>query len=123
MTQQELLAMCMAKPGAEETRPFGPVPVCVKVGNRIFAQIYAGAKHDQVTFSCTREGGELYQAAFPEAVFPGHHCPAVQRPFFITVSLTGEVPDSYLAVMANHAYNAVVAKLPKYVRETLPQEP
>lgn len=40
MNYEELKEYCLAKPGAWQDCPFGPFPVCFKVGSRIFLEWY-----------------------------------------------------------------------------------
>jgi predicted DNA-binding protein (MmcQ/YjbR family) len=49
----------------------------------------------------------------------GYHCPPIQQPHFNTVSLDGSVPRDVLIEMIDHAYDTVVAKMPKYIQKEL----
>ena len=40
MSTQEILEYCLAKPGAYLNQPFGSEPLCVRIGKRIFAELY-----------------------------------------------------------------------------------
>lgn len=120
MTSHELLEYCLKKPGAYECYPFGETPCCVKVGKRLFAQIYP----DKATLNCTSEAGVFWREVYPGAVTRGYHCPPVQQPYFNTVALSGEVPDTELSAMADHSYRTVLAKLSKRERDAaLQQDP
>ena len=40
MNADEIKKYCLEKHGAYETQPFGDVPICYKLNNKIFAQLY-----------------------------------------------------------------------------------
>lgn len=119
MTADEVLAYCLRKPGAYADLPFGATPVCTKVAKKIFAQVYARPDCPMVTLKCDQATGEIYRNIYPGTVVRGYHCPPVQQPYFMTVYLNGIVPDAQLIEMMDHAYQVVVAKLPRKVRENL----
>ena len=114
MTAAEIERYCLAKPGAYRDLPFGEVPVCFKVGGRIFAQLYP----DKITLKCTAFSGEAFRAAYPGIVVRGYHCPPVQQPYWNTIDLE-RFPHGELPMMMDHAYEAVVSKLPKKVRNEI----
>lgn len=118
MTQNEIRAYCLQKPGAYEDLPFGQWPICCKVRGKIFAQIYP----DKLTLKCTAFSGEAFRAAYPGIVVRGYHCPPVQQPYWNTIDLA-RFPASELPVMIDHAYETVVAKLSKKARRELTNTP
>ena len=125
MTHQEIIETCLRKPGAYLDHPFGPDVPVVKVKapsqdkGRIFAQVFMLRGEPKVTLNCRPDSAEFYRTIYPGAVTRGWHCPPIQQPHFNTVSLDGTVPDDELLAMIDHAYDVVVAKLPKYVRREL----
>jgi len=116
MTPKEILDYCLAKPHAVMTLPFGMSPICVKLGGKIFAQIFPDWQ--MVTLKCARAEGEFYRRQFPDAIKPGYHCSAVQRPYFNSVDLT-RIEDEDLLLMTDHAYEAVWNKLSKKEKQLL----
>lgn len=129
MDQQEILAICLSKPGAYTDHPFGPDSTIVKVkapsqqSGRIFAQLFALKGEPKATFNCDRATGEFYRSVYPGAVVRGWHCPPVMQPYFNTVSLDGSVPDEEISAMIAHSYDTVTAKLPKYAQAELKNLP
>jgi len=124
MKLSEIEAYCLTKPCAYLDWPFGPEFSVVKVKSpsmekgRIFAQPFMHRGAPKVTLNCDRMTGEMYRAVYPGSVTRGYHCPPVQQPYFNTVALDGTVPDDVLIAMIDHAYSAVVRKLPnKYQSE------
>lgn len=114
MEHSEIRAYCLAKPKAMETYPFGPWPVCYKVGGKIFAQLYP----DKITVKCTAFSGEAFRAAWPGVVTRGYHCPPVQQPYWNTIDLS-RFPAEELPHMIDHAYETVVAGFSRKARREL----
>lgn len=133
----ELLRRCLAFPGAVQACPFGPRPVCCRVGGRIFAELYPegvrGAlrlltaderisperKVPMAILRCDPATGDFFRRQFCGAVLRPYHCPPVQQPYANTVLLDGRVPDAALLDMAEHAYQTVLHRLPKKVQQKL----
>lgn len=113
MTTDEIVEYCMSKPGAFIDFPFGNIPLCVKVENRLFAQIYPRIEDYKITLNCDRMTGELYRNLYPDTVVRGYHCPPVQQPYFNTIYLNGTITDVELKKMIDHSYLTVVGKLPR----------
>ena len=57
MIVEEIKRYCLEKHKACETYPFGDVPVCYKLNNRIFAQLYPYEWDYKITLKCTVEMG------------------------------------------------------------------
>ena len=114
MLYPEILALCLKKPGAEETLPFGPWPICYKVRGKIFAQVYP----DKVTLKCTAFSGEALRQAYPEIVVRGYHCPPVQQPYWNTIYLADFLEDE-LYHMIDLAYDTVLNSFSKKVQKEI----
>jgi len=119
MTCERLADLCLKKPGAYEDYPFGDDTACYKVRGKIFAQIFSLRGERKATFKCEPILADLFRQKYPGSVTRGYHCPPVQQPYWNTVSLDGSVPDDELRMMLDHAYNAVVAKLPRKLQKEL----
>ena len=117
MTVAEIENYCLEKPGAYRDLPFGEVPICFKVKGKIFAQLYP----DKITLKCTAFSGEAFRAAYPGVVVRGYHCPPVQQPYWNTIDLS-RFPLEELPMMIGHAYETVVAGLPKKVQREIKEE-
>jgi predicted DNA-binding protein (MmcQ/YjbR family) len=118
MTGEEVLSICLGKPGAWLDFPFGPQCACVKVGTRLFAQVFLLGGQSMATLNCDRMTGEIYRAKYPGIIIRGYHCPPVQQPYFNTI-LLDEAPDGEVRTLIDHAYAVVAAKLPRAVRAQL----
>lgn len=119
MTHNEILEYCLTKKGAYRDQPFGDDTVCVKVKNRIFAQVFFLKGVPMLTFNGDALTGDFYRKTYPDDVKRGYHCPPVQQPYFNTVDLTGGVPDEEILRMLDGSYKYVVSKLTKKVQKEL----
>ncbi|MBE0601280.1 MAG: MmcQ/YjbR family DNA-binding protein [Firmicutes bacterium] len=125
MTLDQVIAYGMAKSGAYLDYPFTPFFPVIRVktpsrpGGRIFAQPFLLRGEPKLTVYSTPAAALMYRQRYPHAVARGWHCPPVQQPYFNTVDLGGAVPDEAILRMIDHAYEAAVAKLPKYAQEEL----
>lgn len=125
MESDTLLDHCLAKPGAYLDFPFGPGVAAVKVkaasqpSGRIFAQVFTLHGQSTATLSCDPATAQEYRALYPGVIVRGYHCPPVQQPYVNTLPLAGAVPDDDILELADLAYDAVVARLPKYRQREL----
>jgi predicted DNA-binding protein (MmcQ/YjbR family) len=110
MTRQELLAYCLAKPGAWQDEPWED-DVVVKVGSKIFA--FLGSEPGPaVGLKCgaTREAADEWLLRYPgDASVMAY----IGRSGWNTLRAGGAIPDDELFEAIDASYDAVVAKLPK----------
>ena len=116
MSVDEIITYCLKKKSVYVDYPFGEIPICVKVHNKIFAQVYPKAADYKLTLKCEPMMGNFYRQMYPNTVVRGYHCPPIQQPFWNTIHMNGDVSDNELKIMIDHAYKAVVSKLPKKVQ-------
>ncbi|WP_214367058.1 MmcQ/YjbR family DNA-binding protein [Pseudonocardia sp. H11422] len=107
MTHEELVAYCLAKPGAVPDEPWEG-DLVAKVGDKIFA--FLGG--DGLGVKCGRDADE---AAELRDRYPGTATVMayIGRYGWNAVALDGAVPDDELRELVDASYEAVVAKLPK----------
>jgi predicted DNA-binding protein (MmcQ/YjbR family) len=110
MTRQELLAYCLAKPGAWPDEPWED-DVVAKVGSKIFA--FLGSEPGPaVGLKCgaTREAADEWLLRYPDDVSVMAY---IGRSGWNTLRVGGAIPDDELLEAIDASYDAVVAKLPK----------
>jgi predicted DNA-binding protein (MmcQ/YjbR family) len=110
----ELVTYCLAKPGAEETYPWGDAELVAKVGGKAFAFIgLEGA--GGVSVKCGRDAEEAaeWRDRYPDAITTSHY---VGRYGWNSVDLAGLVPDDEVRELVDLSYEAIVAALPKSKR-------
>lgn len=124
-TQNKIIEYCLTMKGSYVDFPFGLDCLIIKVKapgqekGRIMAQFFELKGESKVTFTCSAEAGTFYRTQYPEKVVRGYHCPLVQQPYFNTVTLDGAISDKIIKEMADHAYSAVIRKMPKYAQKEL----
>ena len=112
---------CLEKHKAEETYPFGDVPICYKLNGKIFAQVYPYEWDYKITLKCTKDMGEFYRMVYPEKVVRGYHCPPVQQPYWNIIYLS-DFPDDELLNMIDHAYETVFTSFSKKIQKQIMEE-
>ncbi|MFB9236739.1 MmcQ/YjbR family DNA-binding protein [Plantactinospora siamensis] len=110
MTRAELLAYCLAKPGAWEDMPWEG-DVVVKVGPKIFAFLGSGSG-GTVGVKCgpNRDVADEWLHRYPG---DAGVLPYLGRSGWNSLRLGGGIPDDELREAVDASYDAVVAKLPK----------
>lgn len=101
--------------GSEGSYPFGPEALVYKVMGKMFALVSQGEDVARVTLKCVPEDGAMLVGQF-ESIIPGYH---MNKKHWVTISLTGELPEDFLAGLATDSYNLVVSKLSKKEKATL----
>lgn len=116
LTHQDLHAHCRSKTGAEETYPFGEVPV-YKVKDKIFALIGTG-NPVEISLKCDPTLAGLLRDTY-QAVQPGYH---LNKRHWNTVTIDGSIPDDEILEMIDNSYDLIVKGLPKAERDTLKEQ-
>ena len=66
MTAEDIKAYCLSKHKACEAYPFGKVPVCYKLNDKIFAQLYPDEGNYKITLKCTADAAQFYRMVYPD---------------------------------------------------------
>ncbi|WP_067692261.1 MmcQ/YjbR family DNA-binding protein [Nocardia jejuensis] len=108
----DLLAYCLAKPGAWQDEPWEG-DVVAKVADKIFA--FLGDTTTSIGLKCgrTREEADELVHAYPTDVTPSSY---IGRYGWNTITLGGKIPEDELLELIDHSYEAVVSKLPRSKR-------
>jgi predicted DNA-binding protein (MmcQ/YjbR family) len=124
MTWDELLAYCLAKPGAWQDEPWEG-DVVVKVSSKIFAFLGSGpapgpgpepgpepARGAAVGLKCgrSREQADEWLARYPDDASVMAY---IGRSGWNSLRIGGAIPDDELLEAVDSCYDAVVSKLPK----------
>lgn len=110
MTRDELLAYCLAKPGAWPDEPWEG-DVVVKVGPKIFAFL-GSAPGDTVGLKCgpSREVADEWLQRYPgDASVMAY----IGRSGWNSLQFGGAIPDDEVFEAVDASYEAVLRKLPK----------
>ncbi|HEY3260847.1 MAG TPA: MmcQ/YjbR family DNA-binding protein [Pseudonocardiaceae bacterium] len=112
MTMDELVAYCLAKPGATEDYPWGDEELTAKVGGKIFA--FIGLHGGSVGLKCgaTAEEAAEWRQRYPDAITTSAY---IGRYGWNSVRLD-VVPSDELRELVDASYEDVVRRLPKSKR-------
>jgi predicted DNA-binding protein (MmcQ/YjbR family) len=105
----------LSRPGAVATRPFGPQPLVVKVGGKIFALVAEDSTPPQVSLKCEPAHAQFLRDSFP-AVQPGYH---LNKEHWNTVTLDGSIAEDGICAMIDESYRLVVGGLSKAAQRRL----
>ena len=108
MTSEDVLAYCLAKPGAWPDEPWEG-DVVVKVGAKIFAFLGSGTA---VGLKCgaSREAADEWLLRYPDDASVMAY---IGRSGWNTLRIGGAIPDDELTEAIDTSYATVVSKLPK----------
>ncbi|MEV6062482.1 MmcQ/YjbR family DNA-binding protein [Nocardia asteroides] len=107
----DLLAYCLAKPGAWQDEPWEG-DIVAKVGDKIFAFLGTGTA---IGLKCGRDRMEADELV---RIYPGDVSASayIGRYGWNSIVVDGAVPPDELRELIDASYDAVVAKLPKSKR-------
>jgi predicted DNA-binding protein (MmcQ/YjbR family) len=110
MTWDEVLAYCLAKPGAWQDEPWDG-DVVAKVGGKIFAFL-GSSEAAGIGLKCgpTREVADEWLARYPADASAMRY---IGRSGWNSLSFTGSIPPEELTEAIDASYDMVVSKLPK----------
>jgi len=108
VTWDELLAYCLAKPGAWQDEPWEG-DVVVKVGSKIFAFLGSGTA---VGLKCgpSREAADEWLLRYPDDASASAY---IGRSGWNSLRLGGAIPEDELLEAVDASYDTVVSKLPR----------
>jgi predicted DNA-binding protein (MmcQ/YjbR family) len=111
MTWDDLLAYCLAKPGAWRDEPWEG-DVVVKVASKIFAFLGSDSGSPSVGVKCgaTRDGADEWLARYPEDASVMAY---IGRSGWNTLQAGGAIAADELREAIDASYETVVSKLPK----------
>ena len=115
MDLDTLRASLLARPGADATYPFGPQPLVVKVGGKIFALLDETAAPLNISLKCEPAHAQFLRDSFP-AVQPGYH---LNKEHWNTITLDGSIAVDGIQAMIDESYRLVVAGLSRAARRQL----
>lgn len=115
MNLQQLREYCLAKPGVEETTPFGPDTLVFKVVGKIF--LLTGFDSDPLQFNvkCDPEKAIELRERYP-GVQPGYH---MNKKHWNTIVVDGSVSIKLVKEWIDDSYELVANGLSKKEKELL----
>ena len=110
MTFEDIKNYCLSKPEAIDDFPFGPEPLVIKVGSKIFAFLRIKNDKTYISLKCDPFIAETLRQQYP-AITPGYH---LNKTHWNTVVIDDTVPDSEIIWMIDHSYELVCKNISKY---------
>ncbi|MGV3522899.1 MAG: MmcQ/YjbR family DNA-binding protein [Candidatus Sericytochromatia bacterium] len=110
-----LRAHCLAKPGSEETWPFGPDVTVFKVAEKMFALCRPEQRPLRVNLKCEPQLALLLREEY-RAVSPGWH---MNKRHWNTVELGADLPAAQVLGLVDQSYDLIVDALPKRLQLAL----
>lgn len=112
MRKELIIEYSLTKPGAYLTYPFGEIPICIKVDDKIFAELYPNEEDYKITLRCEPMLGDFYRRQYPDVVVRGYHCPPVQQPYKNTIYIN-KIDGDLLLDMIDHSYEQAIGRMTK----------
>jgi predicted DNA-binding protein (MmcQ/YjbR family) len=109
MNIEQLRDYCLAKPGVEESLPFGPDNLVFKVNNKMF--LLASLDESPLRFNakCDPEKAIQLREDYP-CILPGYH---MNKKHWNTVIIDGTLKTGELKDLIDHSYELVSQKTKK----------
>lgn len=117
MTLESLYNYLSGLSGVEETFPFGPDVLVMKVGGKMFALVGLDRLPMFVNLKCDPERALELRASY-EGIEPGWH---MNKTSWNSVYLASDVPGDLIRELVDHSYELVVESLPAAKRQALDQ--
>ena len=109
MDLKEAIDYCSSKLGAFEDHPFGPEPIVIKVGSKMFALISEKDGCVNISLKCNPILAQNLRQQY-ESIQPGYH---LNKEHWNTVVLNGSIPVSEIEWMIDHSFKLVAKSLTK----------
>lgn len=115
MNLESFREYCLAKPGVEETFPFGEDTLVFKVMGKMFALTGLDSAVFTINLKCDPERSIELREAHHE-IQPGYH---MNKQHWNTVNCEGELDERLLLELVDHSYTLVVKSLSKKIQAEL----
>jgi len=115
MNIEQFVEYCLTKPGVEETTPFGPDTLVMKVLNKMFAACGLDVEEFTVNLKCEPDLAIQLREKYHQ-VKPGWH---MNKKHWNTVHFEDGLPDTLLKEWIDHSYDLVVKGMTKKQRAEL----
>ena len=108
---------CLSLPGVEETTPFGPDVLVMKVMGKMFAATAMTEPEFRVNLKCDPDRALELRESHPE-IIPGWH---MNKVHWNTVYFEQGLPGHLIVELIDHSYELVASSLTKKLQAELAQ--
>ncbi|MFM6948779.1 MAG: MmcQ/YjbR family DNA-binding protein [Aquirufa sp.] len=106
MYLDEIVEYALSLPEVEETMPFGPNHLVMKVKNKMFLLLDLESMPIQFNVKCQPEKAIELREEFPESVFPGWH---MNKKHWNTVFVNSRLSQQLIKEFISNSYELVKA--------------
>ncbi len=107
MYLDEILAYATSLPDAEETMPFGPNHLVMKINKKMFLLLDLESMPIQFNVKCQPEKALELREEFPDSVFPGWH---MNKKHWNTILVNSHLSQQIIREFILNSYNLVKSK-------------
>ena len=115
MTLKKLKPFLLNYFGSIEEYPWGPSPMVIKVGGKIFAIVGLESNPVTISLKCDPEDA-IIQRCLYLVIQPGYH---LNKEHWNTVTLDKSIPDEVVYQLIDESYTLVSKKLTKKTKDDL----
>ena len=115
MTLKRLKPFLLNYLGSIEEYPWGPSPMVIKVGGKIFAIVGLESNPVTISLKCDPEDA-IIQRCLYLVIQPGYH---LNKEHWNTVTLDKSIPDEVVYQLIDESYTLVSKKLTKKTKDDL----
>jgi predicted DNA-binding protein (MmcQ/YjbR family) len=115
MTLKKLKPFLLNYLGSIEEYPWGPSPMVIKVGGKIFAIVGLESNPVTISLKCDPEDA-IIQRCLYLVIQPGYH---LNKEHWNTVTLDKSIPDEVVYQLIDESYTLVSKKLTKKTKDDL----
>ena len=115
MTLDQLLEHSLTKPHVEESFPFGPDVLVLKVKGKVFLLIPLNTDPLQCNVKCDPERAIELREEYA-SIIPGYH---MNKKHWNTIICDGSVSQNHIKEWIDDSYNLVVSSLTKKLKSEL----
>ncbi|MHA8065356.1 MmcQ/YjbR family DNA-binding protein [Aquirufa sp. ROCK2-A2] len=107
MYLDEIVEFALSLPNAEETMPFGPNHLVMKVNNKMLLLLDLESMPIQFNVKCQPEKAIELREDFPESIFPGWH---MNKKHWNTILVNAQLSQQQIKDFILHSYQLVKKK-------------
>ncbi|MDP4179683.1 MAG: MmcQ/YjbR family DNA-binding protein [Bacillota bacterium] len=111
----DVLKYCLSKKGAYEDYPFGPEPVTIKIGSKMFALISNRSDKLYLSLKCDPFMAQSLREQYSN-ISPGYH---LNKQHWNTIIVDESIPEHEVIWMIDHSYELVFKSLSKTEKERI----
>ena len=106
MDIEKVRIYCLSKQGAEETMPFGPDALVMKVNGKVFAILPLASERVRINLKCDPNYAIELRDENTD-IIPGFH---MNKKHWNTLLLDGNLREAFVKKLIDHSYDLIFSK-------------